>query len=125
MARLFIVVVGLLYVVLGVWCAVAPTKTSKYVGFQLAPGGGQSEFFTVYGGLELGLGLAFLIPLFRTETTGTMLLVSLLLHASLVLFRSLSFMLYTDIPSSTYGLAVVEWILLLGSLGFWWTLPKE
>ena len=58
-SRFFLAFVGIAYIGLGIWCAVAPEKTSKAVGFALQPGQGQSEFLTVYGGLEVALGLLF------------------------------------------------------------------
>jgi len=65
MARIFLAIVGAAYLVLAGWCALMPDKTSRAVGFSLQTGSGQSEFLTVYGGLQLSLGLAFLWPLLR------------------------------------------------------------
>lgn len=115
MARGFLALVGLTYWALAVWCAVLPATTSASVGFDLRPGAGQSEFLTVYGGLEFGLGLVFLWPLWKPENTRFALTVCLAIHASLVVFRSASFLLYTGIPSMTYGLAAGEWVLMLSS----------
>ena len=42
----------------GPWCALQPAKTADSIGFALRPGSGQSEYFTVYGGLQLALGLS-------------------------------------------------------------------
>ena len=57
---LFCYVVGLMYLALGMWCAISPEKTSAVVGFELIGGAGMSEFLTVYGGLEIGMGMIFL-----------------------------------------------------------------
>ncbi len=116
MARVYLAIVGLAYWALAAWCALLPETTSASVGFDLRPGSGQSEYLTVYGGLEFGLGLVFLWPLWRPETTRFALMVCLAIHASLVVFRSASFLLYADIPSMTYGLAIGEWILMLSSV---------
>ncbi|MCA8951121.1 MAG: hypothetical protein KDE27_16565 [Planctomycetes bacterium] len=51
-------VVGVVYLALGIWCTIAPRSTAAGVGFELRGGAGMSEFVTVYGGLEVGLGLA-------------------------------------------------------------------
>jgi hypothetical protein len=115
MTRGYLAVVGLAYWALAVWCAVLPETTSASVGFDLRPGSGQSEYLTVYGGLEFGLGLVFLAPLWRPEMTRFSLLTCLAIHASLVAFRSASFLLYANIPSMTYGLAAGEWVILLSS----------
>jgi FtsH-binding integral membrane protein len=112
-SRFFLAFVGVAYIGLGIWCAVAPEKTSKTVGFVLRPGQGQSEFLTVYGGLEVALGLLFLWPLYQKQDIGYSLATCLVVHASLVLFRTLGFFLYKDFDSTTYGLAAAEWVIML------------
>ena len=120
-ARFFLAFVGFAYIGLGVWCAVAPQKTSKAVGFALQRGQGQSEFLTVYGGLEVALGLLFLWPLYRSEEVAFPLLACLVVHACLVLFRTAGFFIYTGFETTTYVLASIEWIICLGAaaLFFW------
>ncbi len=120
-ARFFLAFVGLMYLGLGLWCAIAPEKTSKSVGFELRPGQGQSEFLTVYGGLEVALGLMFLWPLYRSEDVMLALAACLAVHACLVLFRTVGFFLYTGFESTTYTLAAGEWILFLtsGAIYLW------
>lgn len=112
-AKLFLAVVGLMYLGLAVWCSVAPAVTSDKVGFELKPGSGQSEFLVIYGGLELALALIFFLPLVRAEYLASSLLACFLVHACLVAFRSVSFFLYSDISSMTYGLAIGEWTILI------------
>ena len=81
-----------MYLFLGVWCAVSPDKTSGVVGFELVGGSGKSEFLTVYGGLEIGMAMIFLLPILHQRFLEYSLLSCLLLHANLVLFRGLSFL---------------------------------
>ena len=120
MARIFLAIVGAAYVLLAAWCAFVPDKTSKSVGFTLQPGSGQSEFLTVYGGLQLAIGLAFLWPLYRPEEVGFPLFLCLLIHGCLVAFRTMSFVLYSGIPFTTYSLAVTEWIIFVGAVVVFW-----
>ena len=115
--RLFLAVVGVTYLYLAVWCSLQPVQTSQLVGFDLKPGSGQSEFLVVYGGLELALAVMFLRPLIRPKQVESSLLVCLIVHACLVLFRSVSFFLYSDLQAMTYKLAVGEWIIFLGAAG--------
>ncbi len=116
--RIFLGIVGIAYLGLAIWCSIRPGQTSQSVGFTLTPGSGQSEFLVVYGGLELGLGIVFLIPLFRSETTWHALAACAIIHGCLVLFRSIGFILFSGIHATTYVLAIVEWLIFLGSLGF-------
>ena len=114
-ASIFLAFVGFAYIGLGIWCAVAPQKTSKAVGFVLQPGQGQSEFLTVYGGLEVALGLLFLWPLYKSEEVAFPLLACVVVHACLVLFRTIGFFVYTGFETTTYVLAALEWIIFLGA----------
>ena len=98
---------------LAVWCSVSPAVTSEKVGFDLKPGSGQSEFLVIYGGLELGLALIFLLPLVRADYLTSSLLACVLVHVCLVAFRTISLFLYNDISSMTYKLAVGEWVIMI------------
>jgi hypothetical protein len=120
MARAYLAVVGVAYFFLGIWCAAMPDRTAKSVGFVLTPGSGQSEYFVVYGGLELALGIAFLWPLRREEDTEFALRLCCLIHSCLVVFRTASFFRFTDIGQTTFVLAVLEWLILLGAISVWW-----
>lgn len=114
--RIFLAMVGVAYLLLAAWCSLRPAQTSQAVGFSLTPGSGQSEFLVVYGGLELGLGIVFLLPLYDLSWTSLALFACLIIHACLVLFRTASFILYSGIHTTTYFLAVVEWLIFLGAL---------
>jgi len=118
--RIFLAIVGLAYVALAAWCSLLPVSTSQAVGFLLQPGSGQSEFLTVYGGLELALGALFLRPLWRPATIESSLWACLVVHAGLVLFRTIGFLLYSDFPSTTFGLAASEWVIFLSAAGLYW-----
>ena len=120
MARIFLAIVGVAYIFLAGWCAVMPAQTSKAVGFTLQPGAGQSEFMTVYGGLQLALGIAFLLPLYRPAEVGFPLFLCLLIHVCLVAFRTTGFVFYSGIPTMTYFFAALEWIIFIGAAILFW-----
>ena len=120
MARSFLAVVGILYAYLAIWCSLKPAETSGLVGFDLRPGSGQSEFLSVYGGLEMGMACVFLWPLWRPKQLEFSLLACLLIHGCLVLFRGVGFFLYSDIQRMTYQLAVGEWVIFLAAAGLCW-----
>lgn len=113
LSRLLLTSVSALYVGLGVWCAVAPATTSEKVGLSRVGEAGRSEFLTVYGGLEVGLGIAFAILAWKDETVVYGLLTCLAIHGSLVAFRSLSFVLYDAVHGMTLQLAIGEWLIFL------------
>lgn len=116
MVRGFLTVVGVAYLALAAWCVVQPEQTAQAVGFSLARGAGQSEYFTVYGGLQTALGLLFMWPWLCHDDGRAVLRICLLIHGCLVTFRSVSFGLYADIPATTYALAATEWVIFLGAM---------
>jgi hypothetical protein len=119
-SKIFLTLIGGAYLALAAWCALKPQQTSQAVGFQLKPGNGQSEYFTVYGGLQLGLGLFFLWPWWQEAALPFVLGACMLIHACLVLMRSIAFGLYQGIPAMTVGFAVLEWGIFLAAAVFWW-----
>lgn len=116
MTRTFLTIVGMVYLVLAAWCTLKPGQTSNSLGLTLQPGSGQSEYLVVYGGLQWGLGLFFLWPLIQQDIVRPVLVACVLIHASLVLMRTISLFAFSGIQSTTYALAVIEWAILLGSL---------
>lgn len=56
----FLLVNGLLYVALGLWCGIEPKWCAAAVGFTLPNAQAYAEFVAVYGGLEFGVGVFFL-----------------------------------------------------------------
>ena len=114
--RILLGMLGVVYILLAIWCAAMPEQTSEAVGFTLQPGAGQSEFITVYGGFELALGLIFLWPLCRPAALEGALQICLVMHACLVLFRTSSFLLFDGIPSTTRYFATGEWVIFLLAL---------
>lgn len=115
-ARLFTSFVGVAYVGFSLWCTLSPQKTAASIGFELKPGSGQSEYFVVYGGLQLALGAIFLLPLLRTDFLQDALLICVIIHGSLVLFRAISMGLYGRLEDTTYILAGLELSLLVVSI---------
>ncbi|MCY2965482.1 MAG: hypothetical protein NT069_17930 [Planctomycetota bacterium] len=119
-AKTVLALVGAAYVALAVWCIALPRETADSVGFEIQPGSGQSEYLVVYGGLQVGLGLLFLQPLFRPKTLVPMLEASLVVHGCLVAFRTCGFLAFAGIGATTYAIAVVEWLILLTTGILWY-----
>jgi hypothetical protein len=116
MSRWFLFGVSLLYLSLAAYCILNPLAASELVGFSLVGGAGQSEFLTIYGGLELWLALIFALPLFRVAWLPFSLIACISLHGCLVLFRTASFLLFDGIDMGTVRLAAGEWLILLLSV---------
>jgi hypothetical protein len=115
MVKVFLGIVGFAYLALALWCSLSPESTARAVGFTLTPGAGQSEFLTVYGGLEFAIGVLFLWPFVQRSDPKYPLIVCLVIHASLVAFRSLGFVLFDGLGGATYSLAATEWVIFTGA----------
>ena len=122
--KIYLLIVGLTYLGLAIWCATAPATTSAEVGFTLQGDSGRSEFITVYGGLEFGMALLFLIPWLRSEWLPFSLLACVLIHGSLVLFRTASFLGHSNIEPLTQKLALGEWVIFLTGAIAWYLARK-
>lgn len=90
MVALYLGFNALMYVVLGLWCAIAPQQTSAFVGLQPTSPGGQSEYLAVYAGLETGLGVFFAWAVAVPEYRRAALLMSILLYLGIVAFRTIA-----------------------------------
>lgn len=112
-SRILLAAVSLLYIGLGIWCAVAPATTSAKVGFERIGDAGRSEFLTVYGGLEVGIGIALALLAWRNESVVYGLVTCVAIHGALVAFRSVSFLLYDAARGMTLQLAIGEWLIFL------------
>lgn len=115
-AKIFLTLVGLLYLALALWCSFDPNTTSAKIGLQLQGGSGQSEFVTVYGGLEFAMAVIFMMPLVWNESTRFALVGCLIMHASLVAFRTFAYFSFEGIGPFTHRLAIGEWVILLASI---------
>lgn len=121
MGKIFLAILGLAYLGLACWCILKPDDTARAIGFQLAPGSGQSEYLTVYGGLQIGLGLAFLLPWIFPSCLTPTLLFACLIHAAIVVCRVASFLTFADIQPTTFYLAGLELVILVLCLtATWW-----
>jgi hypothetical protein len=113
--------IGLLYIVIGIWCTILPEQTARSIGYQLSSGSGMSEYITVYGGLEVGLGLAMIITSFVRRLRLGGLSFAYILSMCLLLFRIPTIVLY-EIQHITYYLLCVE---LLFAVLLGWILWRE
>jgi len=112
-AKTYLTLVSLLYFGLAMWCTCAPAATSEKIGLKLNGGSGKSEYMTVFCGMEFGLALILIVLAWRPGMANEGVLVCVLMHAALVLFRTTSLFWFSDIEPMTWKLAVGEWVILL------------
>lgn len=90
MAVAYLALNAVLYVALGLWCALDPATTSRFVGLQPTGPAGHTEWMAVYGGLELGLGVFFALAAARPGLRRAGVLFGVCLYAGLATLRSVA-----------------------------------
>ena len=120
MIRAYLLLNALLYAAFAVWCTLAPEKTATNIGYEIRSGSGRSEYLTVYGGLQLGMAVYFLIAGLRSGYQSGGLLFALCLYTTIIAFRLFTFATVAGIGQLTFVVAGLE--LLLGGAAalLWW-----
>lgn len=111
MTKAFLILNGVLYLALGLWCTLLPTKTSQAIGFGLPTNSARSEYIVVYGGLEVGMGLFFLLCAFRSGMTEAGLWFALLTYGCLMVYRWGTIFAFKDLTSFIYTIVIVETVM--------------
>ena len=110
---------AVIYLILGIWCAIAPAKTSKSVGYDLVGNQGTAEFVAVYGGLEFALGIFFAIATFHPPFREPGLAFGGILYAGLVTFRIFSMATNGAAIGGGWNFFGLEIVFLLGGIYCW------
>lgn len=108
-----------LYLLLAGWCTFAPARTAAALGYRALSRSGQTEYLTIYGGLQLGL--AFLFAWFAwTQQMRTGLVIAIAVYLPIVVYRNLSLLRWWPVEPTTLLLATTEWLMLAAALWLWW-----
>lgn len=110
MNQIYLLLNAGLYMLFALWCALKPKTTSRFLGFSLANRAGKSEFIAVYGGLELGLSLFFLVGALYMEWRDAAILFAAIMYLCISLFRIGAFIRFGITADATRVLAVSEWV---------------
>lgn len=110
---MILLLIGIAYFGLGLWCGFDPEGTSQSIGYAFSHAGAHSEYFTVYGGLDIGIGVGLIAGALKKEWKPGIVAMGFFISGGLVLFRTVAFFLYSPTQTVIYVLAVVEWIFLL------------
>lgn len=110
---------AVLYLLLAGWCTFAPARTAAAVGYTTLSRSGQTEYLTIYGGLQLGL--AFLFAWFAwTQQMRTGLVIAIAVYLPIVIYRSIGLLRWWPVEPTTLLLAAIEWLMLVAALWLWW-----
>ncbi len=112
MLRTYLYVNAALYVIFALWCTLMPEKTADALGLGFRSGSGKSEYITVYGGMEFGIAMFFLLAAMQPEMRQAGLLFALLFYGGLVAWRIPTLLMVPGVKQITYGFAATEAVLL-------------
>jgi hypothetical protein len=77
-----------LYLLFWAWCALSPEYTSSAVGIFIPSRQGFTEYIAVYGGLEFGVGVFFLLALLKAHLRIPGLIFGACFYCGLAVFRT-------------------------------------
>ncbi len=113
MASLYLYLNGALYALFALLCTVDREGTSRRLGYLTMNSSGRSEYLVIYGGLQIGLAVSFLLA----ATTPTMqqagLALSACVYTPVVLYRWSSVMKHWPVAGSKLAVGGLELVLLL------------
>ena len=87
-------VIGALYIVSALWCIFRLDLSANSLGFGLLSPAAQVEYFSVYGGLQLGLGVAMIAASLQPKLLLGGLYFSLVFSWVLAISRGVGLVLY-------------------------------
>ena len=119
MTAIYLWVNAAIYGIFAILCTVKASATSKSIGFLSLSNGGMAEYVTVYGGMELGLGLIFAWLAWQPALHRTGIVLALALYAPLVIFRWISVARYWPVQGLTLGTGALETTLLVLAVALW------
>lgn len=119
MTAIYLWVNAAMYAVFALWCAVSLDKTSANLGYTALSNSGRSEYFTVYGGLQWGLGLAFAYFAMKPELHRVGVVFALAVYAPIVLHRTISLLRFGPVETMTKAVAGLEIVMLVLAVVLW------
>ena len=111
------------YAIFGAMCAAFPDRfPGQAMGYDLSTNNPRIEVFSMYGGLQIGLGLFFLLALFRKAYVPSALLILTLVPGGLAIGRGLAIVaiggeintFHYFATSVEIATAILAWVALQG-----------
>lgn len=125
LAQVYLYLNAALYFVLGVRGTLSPQSTSARLGYLTLSDGGRSEYLVVYGGLQIGLAIMFLMLAWSTGALPLGLRLSIGFYAPVVLYRVVAALRDWPVSGSALGTIGVEATLLIAAVWLLATLPSQ
>lgn len=125
MLSLYLLINALLYLIFGIWCAVAPSWTASAVGLSYINYQGYAEYVAVYGGLEFGIGVFFVICFLKQNLRYAGLVLGLSFYGGLAVFRTLAILTNSSDIGKGWFFYLIEVTFFLWSAVLFKNFPKN
>lgn len=119
MARLYFYLNAVLYFVLAMQSTFALQSTSTRLGYQVLSLRGRAEYIIMYGGLQLGLAIIFVVFAQNPSSWHMGAIVSMALYTPVLIYRFVATLMNRPIPASSMGSIAIEGLLLLAAFGIY------
>lgn len=114
--KAYLIVNSAIYIIFGIWCAVAPYWTAEAVGFSLLGNQGFAEYVAVYGGLEFGVGIFFLLSALNPSLTRAGIIFGACFYLGIFLFRTIAIAQVGSDIGSGFNFYIAEGVLAVWSV---------
>jgi hypothetical protein len=114
MAKAYLIVNSISYLVFALWCLFKPADTAQGLGYSFLNNGGKTEYMTVYGGMELGFCAFFALSAFYPKLMEAGLIFAVCLYLGLMLVRTITIINIGEVPKIIYIVGGLEY-----ALGIW------
>lgn len=119
MVSLYLYANAALYAIFALWCTFAREKTAQSIGYLTRSNAGNSEYLTVYGGLQWGMAVMFATLAAHEAPASLALFISIGLYVPIVVYRWITVVRFSPVGGMVKGVAVLETALLLAAVALW------
>lgn len=113
MIQIYLYINAFFYFVFSVWCVMKLYATSNFLGYQFVDNSGKVEYMTVYGGMQLGFSVFFIIMAYYPSLNNAGLIFSVAIYSCIVILRTISALYFGNIQNATYMVGALEYILCI------------
>lgn len=113
-SRVILGFLGFCHILVSIWCAVDSAGASNWLGHSLELPAAQSEFFVIYVGLHLALGIIFIAAAVKEKMTYPGLVGAVILHTTMLAVRIITVLSIDEIgtgPKIMFSLEALTAVL--------------
>ena len=114
---LYLYINAALYAIFALWCTLKFTNTASNLGYAALTNGGRSEYLAIYGGLQIGLAVMFVLLARDAAYHKLGILIAIGLYAPIVLYRAATVWQFWPVSGLILATGALELSLLLAAIG--------